>query len=92
MLHFRLGLVDYRAEEYQGYRAVNRRFAEALAPLLRDDDLIWVHDYHLIPLGEELRALGVSNRIGFFLHTPFVPPEVLRRCRGGASCWQHLRL
>lgn len=76
LLHFRLGLVDFRAEAYHGYRAVNRRFAQALAPLLRDDDLIWVHDYHLIPLGEELRRLRVGNRIGFFLHTPFVPPEV----------------
>ena len=78
LLHFRLGLVHYRSEEYQCYRAINRRFAEALVPLLRPDDLIWVHDYHLIPLGEELRARGITNRIGFFLHTPFVPPEVLR--------------
>ncbi len=76
LLHFRLGLVDYRAEAYHRYRAVNRRFAQQLAPLLRPDDLIWVHDYHLIPLGEELRRLGIDNRIGFFLHTPFVPPEV----------------
>ena len=76
LLHYRLGLVDYRSDEYHAYRAVNRRFAQGLAPLLREDDLIWVHDYHLIPLGEELRALGVRNRIGFFLHTPFVPPEI----------------
>ena len=47
-----------------------------LLPLLRPDDLIWVHDYHLIPLAAELRALGVTNRIGFFLHTPFVPPTI----------------
>ena len=78
LLHFRLGLVHYRAEEYHAWRAVNDRFAAALAPLLRPDDLIWVHDYHLIPLGEALRARGVGQRIGFFLHTPFPPPEVLR--------------
>ncbi len=77
LLHFRLGLVNYHTEEYAGYRAVNRRFAQCIAPLLRPDDLIWVHDYHLIPLGEELRAVGVRNRIGFFLHTPFVPPELI---------------
>ena len=78
LLHFRLGLVHYRAEEYRAWQEVNRRFADALIPLLRPDDLIWVHDYHLIPLGEALRARGVTGRIGFFLHTPFVPPEVLR--------------
>jgi len=77
LLHFRLGLLNYRSEDYEGYRAVNRRFAQALKPLLRPDDLIWVHDYHLFPFAEALRLLGVSNRIGFFLHTPFVPPALL---------------
>ncbi len=52
------------------YRAVNRRFARALYPLLRPDDLVWVHDYHLIPLGEELRRLGWRGRVGYFHHTP----------------------
>jgi trehalose 6-phosphate synthase len=77
LLHFRLGLLTFHREDYDGYVAVNRRFAEALKPLLRPDDLIWVHDYHLFPLGDALRALGVGNRIGFFLHTPFVPPALL---------------
>lgn len=76
LLHFRLGLVDFRREDYEAYYAVNRRFAAALAPLLRPDDLVWIHDYHLFPLGAELRRLGVTNRIGFFLHTPFVPHAV----------------
>ncbi len=77
LLHFRLGLVEFRREDYEGYRAVNRRFAASLARLLHPDDLIWVHDYHLFPLAEELRQQGVRNRIGFFLHTPFVPPALL---------------
>jgi trehalose 6-phosphate synthase len=77
LLHFRLGLVSFHREDYEGYVAVNRRFAEALKPLLRPDDLIWVHDYHLFPFAEALRSLGVGNRIGCFLHTPFVPPALL---------------
>jgi trehalose 6-phosphate synthase len=76
LLHYRMGLVDFHPEDYAGYRSVNRQFAAALKPLLQPDDLIWVHDYHLIPMALELRALGVGNRIGFFLHTPFVPPAV----------------
>jgi trehalose 6-phosphate synthase len=76
LLHFRLGLVEFKSDDYDGYRSVNRQFASALLPLLRPDDIIWVHDYHLIPLAAELRALGVTNRIGFFLHTPFVPPTI----------------
>ncbi len=77
LLHFRLGLMTYRREDYRGYCAVNRRFAAALATVLQPDDLIWVHDYHLIPLAQELRRLSVRNRIGFFLHIPFVPPVML---------------
>jgi trehalose 6-phosphate synthase len=69
-------LVDFRRADYEAYRAVNQRFAAALAPLLRSEDLVWIHDYHLFPLAAELRRLGITNRIGFFLHTPFVPPAV----------------
>jgi trehalose 6-phosphate synthase len=76
LLHFRLGLIEYRSEDRAGYYAVNRAFAAALAPLLRPDDLIWVHDYHLIPLAAALRERGVANRIGFFLHIPFVPASI----------------
>jgi trehalose 6-phosphate synthase len=76
LLLYRLGLVNFRREDYAGYRAVNLAFAAALVPLLEPGDLIWIHDYQLIPLGAELRALGVTQRIGFFLHTPFVPPAL----------------
>jgi trehalose 6-phosphate synthase len=75
--HYRLDLACFTQENSEGYRRINRRFAEALTPLLQLDDLIWVHDYHLIPFAAELRARGVRNRIGFFLHIPFPPPDVL---------------
>jgi len=88
LLHFRLGLVEYRREDYETYRAVNRKFAEAVAGLLRPDDLVWVHDYHLFPLAEELRRLGVRNRLGFFLHTPFVPPALLHALPRAAEVLQ----
>lgn len=77
LLHFRLGLIEFDRANYDGYVEVNAAFAHALVPLLRPDDLIWVQDYHLIPLALHLRALGVTNRLGFFLHVPFVPPGVL---------------
>jgi trehalose 6-phosphate synthase len=76
LLLFRLGLMNFRQEDLAGYLAVNRAFAEALRPLLADDDLIWVHDYQLLTVGQELRRLGVRQPIGFFLHTPFAPPAV----------------
>jgi trehalose 6-phosphate synthase len=78
LLHFRASLLEYRRADFAGYRAVNRVFAEHLARHVRDDDLVWIHDYHLIPLAAELRALGVGARIGFFLHIPLPPAAMLR--------------
>jgi trehalose 6-phosphate synthase len=77
VFHYRLDLARFSNDFLEGYRRVNKRFAEVLRPMIAEDDLIWVHDYHLIPLASELRALHVKNRIGFFLHIPFPPPEVL---------------
>ncbi len=80
--HYRLDLADFGAGFFAGYQRVNRMFARKLASLLRDDDVIWVHDYHLIPLAAELRALGCHQRIGFFLHIPLPPPPILAAIPG----------
>lgn len=77
LFHYRLDLVDYRPAFFESYQRVNETFARQLAPLLKADDLIWVHDYHLIPLARCLRKLGCRQRIGFFLHIPFPPPDIL---------------
>jgi len=71
LFHFRSSLVQFSRRNLSGYLRVNRMFARALAPMLLPQDLVWVHDYHLIPLAEELRKLDRIEPIGFFLHTPF---------------------
>jgi trehalose 6-phosphate synthase len=73
VFHNRLDVAQFEAGFFEQYMAVSRRMAALLAPLVRPDDVIWVHDYHLIPLAVELRRLGVLNRIGFYLHIPFPP-------------------
>ena len=78
LCHYRVGLMDFKRPYYTGYMAVNERFAEAIARIAQPDDIIWVHDYHFLPLGAALRRRGLKNRIGFFLHIPFPAPEVLR--------------
>lgn len=77
LFHYRLDLVDYSAASFEAYLRVNEAFARQLAPFLRPDDVIWVHDYHLIPLASCLRRLGCRQRIGHFLHIPFPPPDML---------------
>jgi len=77
VFHYRLDLAKFETAFLEGYQRVNFKFADALVPFLEPDDLIWVHDYHLIPLGIELRQRNIKNRIGFFLHIPFPPPDIL---------------
>ena len=77
LLHFRLGLMHFRREDYAGYLAVNETFATALSQVVQPDDTVWAHDYHLMPFGRMLRQHGFKGPIGFFLHVPFVPPSML---------------
>jgi trehalose 6-phosphate synthase len=76
LFHYRLDLTEYERDTAMGYERVNERFADAVAPLVDRDDTVWVHDYHLIPLGEGLRRRGLKNRIGFFLHIPWPPTRL----------------
>jgi trehalose 6-phosphate synthase len=80
--HYLLDFVQYDAADFDGYRRVNSVFARKLISLLRPDDIIWVHDYHLIPLASELRQAGIDNPIGFFLHVPFPSYEAFRAVPG----------
>jgi trehalose 6-phosphate synthase len=77
LFHYRLDLTEIARDFAGGYARVNRRFADTLAPLIEPDDLIWVHDYHLMPLGQLLHERGLRNRTGFFLHIPWPPPSLL---------------
>jgi trehalose 6-phosphate synthase len=78
LFHYRPSLIGYSRRDMVGYRRVNQAFARALQPMLQPTDLVWIHDYHLIPFGQALRQLGWGGPIGFFLHTPFPAAEMLR--------------
>ena len=75
--HYRLDLSEFDRRAWETYLDVNAQFARHLMRFLRHDDLVWVHDYHLIPLARALRKQGCRAPIGFFLHIPFPATEVL---------------
>ena len=77
LFHYRLDLTEFERDFQGGYERVNRVFGERIGPHIQPDDLVWVHDYHMIPLGWVLRQQGVTNRIGFFLHIPWPPRRLL---------------
>ncbi len=74
--HYRLDLADLSECNAAAYFRVNEQFARQLHKMLRQDDIIWMHDYHLIPMARFLRQMGCVSRIGFFLHIPWPGPDV----------------
>ena len=71
VLHGRPADEPFEPGDWQTYRAVNARFAETVLDELTSDDLVWIHDYHLLLLPRMLRRRRPDVRVGFFLHTPF---------------------
>ncbi|WP_197328948.1 trehalose-6-phosphate synthase [Ralstonia syzygii] len=79
VFHEKVKWADLNPDYFKAYEEVNRMLAARLQPMLRDNDILWVHDYHLIPFAQALRTLGCTQRMGFFNHIPLPPPETLRR-------------
>ncbi len=77
ILHYRLDLAEFSRQDLSGYTKINEHFANELHKILKPDDIVWVHDYHFLLLAKLLRERGHKNRIGFFLHTPFPPAEII---------------
>jgi len=77
ILHYRLDLAEFTRRDLSGYLRVNDHFADELQKVLQPDDVIWVHDYHFLPFAKALRERGHRGKIGFFLHVPFPPPEII---------------
>lgn len=73
LLHEQPALISQTAEDYAGYQEANRLFARQLKKIIQPDDVIWVHDYHFLSVAYYCKQLGMTNRIGFFLHIPFAP-------------------
>jgi len=78
LLHYRVDLQDYSRADLSGYIRVNSYFADQVSKILQPDDIVWVHDYHLMRFAQELRARGHDNPMGFFLHIPCPPPDILQ--------------
>jgi len=78
LFHYFPTYVSYKESSWRAYEKVNARFFEALSPLVREGDVIWVHDYQLMLLPQMLRQAHPLAAIGFFLHIPFPSHELFR--------------
>ncbi|MEI9938079.1 MAG: bifunctional alpha,alpha-trehalose-phosphate synthase (UDP-forming)/trehalose-phosphatase [Pseudomonadota bacterium] len=78
LFHYLIDRVPLFVRDFAEYRAVNERFADAVCAQAGEEDLIWIHDYHLLLLPQILRERLPRARIGFFLHIPFPSSEIFR--------------
>jgi trehalose 6-phosphate synthase/phosphatase len=80
LYHTRPGAAVYLRPEWDDYRRVNDKFAEVAHSILQKDDIVWIHDYQLSLVPNELRRRGLPAglRIGFLLHVPFASYELFR--------------
>lgn len=78
IFHYRVDLATFDRDAFDHYLAVNERLANLTIEHLREDDMVWVHDYHFLPMADALRRAGWKGRTGFFLHIPFPTPDMFR--------------
>ena len=90
LLHEQTALISQATDDYAGYQAVNRLFARQLKSIIQPDDVIWVHDYHFLSVAYHCRKLGINNRIGLFLHIPFVALDFWQQLKQSAELIHHL--
>jgi len=78
LFHYFTEYAKFSAKKWEGYKSVNRKFAEEVLEYAQIDDYIWVHDYQLMLVPEMVKSLQPQLKIGFFLHIPFPSFEVFR--------------
>lgn len=76
LFHDLPSLCNFEPAYWSAYVGVNRKFARAVDEQSGAGDFVWVHDYHLMGVGAELRALRNGARLAFFLHIPFPSPDI----------------
>lgn len=79
LFHDLHSLCNFDPAYWATYCDVNRKFAQVVLDSTSEDDFIWVHDYHLINVADELRKCGRTSKIGFFLHIPFPPLDLFAK-------------
>jgi trehalose 6-phosphate synthase/phosphatase len=78
LFHYFPQYAHYDWDEWNAYESVNRRFRDRLLDILRPDDRVWIHDYHLMRLPALVRKDYPEANLGFFLHIPFPSYEIFR--------------
>lgn len=78
LFHYFPSFVEFNANYFESYIEANRTIAKNVSEILHKDDIVWIHDYQLLPLADMIRELRPDVKIGLFLHIPFPSYELIR--------------
>lgn len=78
LFHYFPSFAEFKEEQYAAYKKVNRIFAQEILKIANQDDVIWIHDYHLILLPAMIKQHLPDTQVGFFLHIPFPSHEIYK--------------
>ena len=90
LFHYFPNKYAFHEKDWELYIKVNQKFADRISSFIKPDDVIWIHDYHLMLVPGMLRKAGISNKIGFFMHIPFPSYEIFRIMPRGRSILEGL--
>jgi len=76
LFHDLLGRCNYDIDNWESYQVVNQIFSKKLEEHTREDDFIWVQDYHMFLVAKYLKERNVRRKCNFFLHIPFPPLDI----------------
>ncbi|MDF2609516.1 MAG: bifunctional alpha,alpha-trehalose-phosphate synthase (UDP-forming)/trehalose-phosphatase [Lachnospiraceae bacterium] len=78
LFHYFANKTEYEFDTWEAYKEVNRKFFEAVEPIIKDGDIVWIHDYQLMLLPQMIKDKYPGAKVGFFLHIPFPSYEIFR--------------
>lgn len=76
--HYFTQYANYNNDFWEAYKQVNELFSKAVIEIAKKDDIIWIHDYHLMLVPKLIRERLSEATIGFFHHIPFPSFEIFR--------------
>jgi trehalose 6-phosphate synthase/phosphatase len=78
LFHYFPSFAEFKEEQYIAYKKVNKLFADEILKIAKPEDIIWIHDYHLMLLPALVKQHVPDTQIGFFLHIPFPSHEIYK--------------
>ncbi len=78
LFHYFAQITKYNPDQWETYKKVNQIYADIVAKYINEDDVIWIHNYHLMLLPKLIREKFPNISIGYFQHIPFPSYEIFR--------------